>query len=514
MLSIRYEFSGIDFGDKRLNARFLYICDCFEKRPNSTIHGCFTSAREMKAAYRWLSNEKVNAEFILLYHRARVLERTKEHDIILHIQDTTEMNFNQRKQIEGMGRLRTDKDQGFFMHTTIAVTPERVTLGVVQNKIYIRNTIMTHEERKEAIKRPIEDKESMRWLESFRYTNETAKIFPEKLLINVGDREGDFFELFEEAQKAHEGIASFRGKAHILVRAKRNRNINLDEENASEIPKKRGRKNKEEKSEMPLEFLVENSNITDEFMNLQALSDDISASEDSKKLVKFLKKQPVLTNMKFDIVSKGIKKRTVFQSVRIANIKLDPPPHLKGHKKVSLVAILCTEDHPPKGQKPIEWMFLTTLPVSQNGGKDSIKPETVIQFYLCRWNIELIFKILKSCCDVEGFQFESIDKYLICISIYFILATRLLMIIHKSREKPNLLCTTLFSREEWRMAYIMADKKLTRMTPTLRDITHIIAALGGFKKTKKYPEPGFLTLFRGFHFLLSGICLAQKINKS
>jgi hypothetical protein len=47
--------------------------------------------------------------------------------------------------------------------------------------------------------KPIEEKESYRWLESYRVACEVQRACPETLIVNVADREGDIHEVFLDA---------------------------------------------------------------------------------------------------------------------------------------------------------------------------------------------------------------------------------------------------------------------------------------------------------------------------
>ena len=69
---------------------------------------------------------------------------------------------------------------------------------------------------------PIEQKESMKWLRSFRKTAEVQRLCPGTMLVSIGDRESDIYELFLEAAKEP-------GPA-LLVRAERSRNRKVDQD--------------------------------------------------------------------------------------------------------------------------------------------------------------------------------------------------------------------------------------------------------------------------------------------
>jgi hypothetical protein len=61
----------------------------------------------------------------------------------------------------------------------------------------------------------IDEKESFKWLKSYWVTNQVQRICPNTMLVNIGDREADIYELVFEAQK---------GDAKLLIRAERSRN--------------------------------------------------------------------------------------------------------------------------------------------------------------------------------------------------------------------------------------------------------------------------------------------------
>jgi hypothetical protein len=63
---------------------------------------------------------------------------------------------------------------------------------------------------------------------------------------------------------------------------------------------------------------------------------------------------------------------------------------------VEVVAVYAKECRPPRGEAPIEWLLLTSLPVA-----DFPSACTVVQWYRCRWEIALFFRVLKQGCQIE-----------------------------------------------------------------------------------------------------------------
>jgi len=143
------------------------------------------------------------------------------------LHDTTEFSY-QRERPEAIGitksinsgrdkegRLRTHTVCGIMMHSSLAVTADGLPLGLAAVKILDPREV----QRNAALKRkinptrvPIEQKESIRWLENLRQS--TALMDDPGRCVHIGDRESDIYELFCMAQAA---------EAHFLIRTCVNR---------------------------------------------------------------------------------------------------------------------------------------------------------------------------------------------------------------------------------------------------------------------------------------------------
>jgi len=186
------ELATANFGDKRLNLRFNKLVEEIAKSPNASIPATFSGWSETIAAYRFFNNHKVNPDKILSPHKASTIKRIQSEPVVLLLQDTTEFDFTREKPIKGMGPLSYEAQKGFHLHPTIAVTPERLCLGTVHSYAWAREKLGDLGERKA---RPIEEKESYRWLLSYRASNQIAEQLPDTLLVNIADREGDIYEV-------------------------------------------------------------------------------------------------------------------------------------------------------------------------------------------------------------------------------------------------------------------------------------------------------------------------------
>ena len=117
-----------------------------------------------------------------------------------------------------MGPINTkaDKATGLILHDTLAFSEEGTPLGVIDAQCWARDPEdRGKRERRKSL--PIEQKESMKWLRSFRKLAEVQALCPDTLLVSIGDRESDLHELFAEAAREAAG-------PKLLVRAERSRN--------------------------------------------------------------------------------------------------------------------------------------------------------------------------------------------------------------------------------------------------------------------------------------------------
>ena len=83
------EFNNLALGDKRLTDRLIRVIDSLTNTPESTINQACGSWAETKAAYRFFQNENVKESEILSAHIAKTVERIKNNDTVLVIQDTS-----------------------------------------------------------------------------------------------------------------------------------------------------------------------------------------------------------------------------------------------------------------------------------------------------------------------------------------------------------------------------------------------------------------------------------------
>ncbi|KZX91586.1 IS4 family transposase, partial [Sulfitobacter sp. HI0021] len=173
-----------------------------------------------KAAYRFFSNENVSEDKILEGHFAATgLRFEATNGPILILQDTTEFTFKRsapekvgftkistgRKMKEG--RFQKHAVCGLLMHASMAITPDGLPLGLTAAKFWSRSKFKGTAALKRKInptRVPIEEKESMRWLDNLRLSTELTGA-PERC-VHIGDRESDIYELYCLAEELGTGF--------------------------------------------------------------------------------------------------------------------------------------------------------------------------------------------------------------------------------------------------------------------------------------------------------------------
>ena len=137
--------------------------------------------------------------------------------------------------------------------------------------------------------------------------------------------------------------------------------------------------------------------------------------------------------------------------------------------------------------------MLTSLPV------DSFEAATrVVDYYGCRWPIEVFFRIYKSGCRIEKKQLETDDSLLPCLALYLIVAWRVHWLTMLGRTCPDLACDVVFAEEEWRSVWtIVRREPAPEVAPRLNEMIRLVASLGGYLGRKHDGPPGAQVLWIG-----------------
>ena len=440
---VEEEFAGARIYDERLRRRLYTLTRDFFGKPGVLIpQACNGSMAKTKAAYRFFDNERVGIEPLLRGHVEATAQRLSQHEVVLTVQDTTTLNYTAHPTTRGLGPINkvTDQGLGLILHDTMAFSTEGTPLGLIDVQCWARDPAEAGKssKRKEL---PIEQKESMKWLRSYRASAEVQELCPRTLLVSVGDREADIHELFHEAQKTPSG-------PKLLIRAERTRLRKVGEEEAEEH-----------------EFLWEK-----------------------------MPSESVAGHQEVFIPRKGSRAaRTARLEVRYAPVTLKPPKS-KDLAWVPVWAVYAREiDAPAEVKSPLEWMLLTTVEVPNFEG--AIER---LRWYTLRWGIEVYHRVIKSGCRIEDRRLGDAARIESCLAIDLVVAWRIFWLTKQGRETPDVPCDVFLEEEEWKaLCATVLEAAPPAEPPTLRDSVRMIASLGGFLGRNSDGDPGTTTLWRG-----------------
>ena len=432
------------FKDKRINGRFLKICEKVAENIGSTIPDSCQNWGLTKGTYRFLGNERIEEAEILQGHFLSVKERFDACDgpvLILH--DTTEFSYKKndtsklekirtirlaRQYSKGMYDSIEHKISGILMHASVAATPEGLPLGLTSVKYWTRKKFKGARalyKKVNATRIPIEEKESIRWLQNLQQTDFLLQN-PEKC-VHIGDRENDIYEFFCEA--------SFL-KTNFVIRASVDR-------------------------------LAEECTLS-----------EIIALEEAK-----FSKEITFTDENGNEITTEIE-------VKYKTIEVHPPNGKEDqYESLVLTFINATELKNPEGRPKLNWNLITNINTSS-----SKKIWELISWYKKRWTVEIFFKILKMICGAEQSKLRTSNRLARLISILSIMAWRIHWITMMARQAIETAIDVVFEKTEQKILEKINKK---RKLKTIREYLYSLAQLGGYLARKSDAAPGPHVIWRG-----------------
>ena len=409
------EFGACELGDPRRTRRLVKIVGDQAAQPSGSYSQAAGGSRyALKGYYRFLNSgrEEVNLESLLQTHRRQTIRRMRRESTVLIVQDTTELNFSTRSACAGLGSIGTNQtgaqSRGLDLHSSLAVGDSGLPLGVLRLHGYAPEPAQGKDPR-----RPIEEKESYRWLEAYADAARIAAMIPQTRVINVTDREGDMFELFDLRRR------QTGRKAELLVRANYNR-------------------------------CLEGSD--------RKLFEELAAAPLAKTVTIPVPRQREHAAKPSAPGRPGLPARTARVQVRFQEVSLSAPQTSQTRHKppVKLWAVYLVEKHPPQGATAVHWLLLTTIPIVSV--KQALK---CVRWYCRRWRIEEWHRVMKSGCQILGHQNHTAQVLLRAIALDAVIAWRMMLLALLGREVPELPAGTLLDSCECEVLGLLTAKKKT-----------------------------------------------------
>jgi hypothetical protein len=435
-----------DFGDQRLTNRGVLIGEVVAQKYGKPLSQIFGTGSDLKRAYEFFSNPKTSYEKVSHPYRQKTAELAHQLPIILSVGDTTYLDYKKiiakREEYGPIGK----GGNGLILHSSLAINPENgQPIGLLWEKLWSRE-----QGKKKPKIRPFAEKESYRWVEAFDEVEQLFSKAEEKSptsprIIHIFDREGDIAEVFEKANE--------RDNTGLVVRAAHNRAISQTDTYLWE-----------EVTSKPVQLMME-----------------IELPKTHKRV-----------------------SRQAQLGIRYCPIKLRSPNRCKKQESFPVYAVYAREIDPPDGEKPVEWMLLTTEDV-----KNATQAQTILRWYTYRWRVEEYHKILKSGCKAESYRLGG-SSMEVLLGFLTNIAAQLLSLTYLNRTEPETPAISVLS--ETQLSVLVANcPSYVPSVLTVAWATKEIARLGGYLDHRKHSPIGITVLWRGWSELQQ-LCLGWTLH--
>jgi hypothetical protein len=342
--------------------------------------------------------------------------------------------------------------RGFLVMTAIAVSPTGVALGVCGQHFWRRAERRIKDSR---AKRPFAKRESRFWLVVAKQVIAAfARAAPNCRPWFQLDRGGDIGEVL---------LAAVANSWRITVRAGQNRRLAHD----SQV----------------------------------------------RYLWQELGRRPVLGRYTVEVAATPTRAgRLARMSVRACQVTLQiKDGWSKKVRTVTVGAVLAREVFAPAGEPRLEWLLLTTAPMTTFA-----QAHEVIDGYAQRWKIELMHNLWKSGrCHVETTHLQTSDRVQKWATLLASVAMRTLQLTNQGRETPDAPASTLLTRDEIDAIILLRRPKGYAVgdEPPLGLTVRWIAEIGGFTNKSKATHPGKIVVGRGLDRIASAVELLATLRE-
>lgn len=439
----RRNFASAQLGDVRRTRRLVQVAAAIARDPEESLPEQLVEWSDLKAAYRLFDGEGVTFDAVAGPHWG--LRQECGAGRCLLVSDTASLNFTPQRKIPGLGPLGKGQGYGFLLHSSLMLRAETgEVLGLAGQKLWCRpGKSSKRRTRTQALREP---RESQLWTLVIDQIGPPPK---GSQWVHVADRGADNFEVYHACQQQ---------RCDWIIRGR----------------------------------------------CLKRTVEDAAGTEVS--LVDLLPPLQALTTLTLEVASR---KKTIREAGRVAHtaqleiaagaLRVPPPrlrsPALRAQKieAIAMNVVHVRELKPPANSDPVEWVLLTSLPVST-----ATEVLDIVTAYQRRWTIEEWHKALKSGCQVTARQLRTRERLEPLIALLSIEAVRLLSLKMQARQSPDQPAEQTLPPSTL--------KHLQRLRPhqqitTAREAYHAIARLGGFLARKHDGDPGWQTLWRGWRVL-------------
>lgn len=436
------QWGQADLGDRRLTRRAVEIGAKMAAHPEASLPEQMKDPAALEGAYRLLNHPYVSMDDLLAGPLQQTRRMAEEYDLVLFVEDTTELDYTAHASKTGLGPIGDGKGRGLLMHSTLAVVPaDQQVLGLAHVQV-VRRTPVT--------------KPKPHWTRSAegRVWEMSAQALgrpPSGVTwVHVSDRGSDIFEYMAACVDL--------GK-HFLLRVQHNRLLTWEEA----APQ--------------------------------------ADQEEARKIVDYARSLPEQPESSYTVEVPAHASQPARQAqlaLAWAPVTVPPPsqapPSIRQHPALNVWLLRAWEPDAPVDVEALEWILLCSLPVT-------LLPEAqrTTEWYTHRWLCEDFHQCLKTGCRVEHSQLDDGSDIEHLLGFAAPIAVRLLQLRQAARQAPEVPACRIVDPLMVEVLALRYHVEAEAMTA--REFWRRVARLGGFQGRRRDGDPGWRTVWRGWRYL-------------
>jgi len=434
------------------------------QRPGGKLSQVIRSAAELQGAYDLLEGGRVSAEALCAAFAQATFERAGGEQWMYAVVDGSSIQVTDLTGEKGLGTIGNlaHGARGMKVITALGVDARGVTMGLLGQKWWARTTARrdSRDKRKTNANRPLSDKETRHWVTVIEQAKRGAEQHGKRLWFQL-DREGDNQDLL---------LALNESGQDFTVRAAWDR-------------------------------------MTE------------ATGDDEQRLRQRLAGVQPNGNYAIDVRGgSGRTARAARMVVRTVRVTLAMRRRGKSRSDATRLALnvvwAAEEGTTPAGEKPIDWLLLTTRPIDTFA-----QAKAVVDGYTQRWRIEDFHRVWKSsACRVEDSQLRSPEALTAWATLLASVACRIERLRLLARKVPDQPASIDLADHEIRALIVLKRQQARRNevipdgVPSIAVATVWIAELGGFTGKSSGGLPGAITIRRGLEELGPAARMLQALD--
>jgi len=434
------QWGTVDLGDKRLARRAVQVGAAMAEHPGQSLPQQMAGDRAaLDGAYFLLNHPGVTLQALSEPHWERTLRRAQDPQVVLFIQDTTQLDFTHLSSMEGLGQIGDGNGRGLLLHSTSAVVPGETPqlLGLAHQQVVLR--------RPKDKPRPAGEPSA----EGQVWARAAAAVGTPPVgtrWVHVGDRGSDNFRFMYTCRT---------NATDFLIRVRHNRLLAWDQK-------------------------------------------DIEPQ--MRKLMDYARALPAQHHYTLQVPPNHERKaRTAHMHLAWTAVSLPAPkgaaPEVCTQPPITVWVLRAWEVDAPPEAEPLEWILITSVPTQTV--TDALER---VAWYALRWFSEDFHQCLKTGCQIEHRQFDHADDIRRVLGFCSPIAVRLLQLRQASRQTPMQPALHYVGPLPVRILAARLRRDLD-MELSMGEFWQAVAHLGGYLGRPGDGPPGWKTLWRGWRQL-------------